>query len=304
MSLRVASFVSGGGTTMDKTFRTAQCGKIPWITPALVVASKPEIWAIKCAYELEIPCEVLQDPKNSAEILRLLYKYDIDVIFQNGYLPRMPSEIVSIYSREFLNPDFINTKEWQKLHDFNEGFGCGIYEWLFSKPQLRYIFNQHPGSVRSDHLDFGGQGMWGSRVTAARVLYLLATWAKWPKVFTESTVQHTHAELDKWILLWVKRLDFPELLHEFRSPSNLSRGTVWLKIHDQAIREKIMEFTGLVKDILLPMEHENVIELLQKVGRGETPEEHPAYRETLVPKAHAPTLAWAKSWAGILFPKG
>lgn len=43
MSLRVASFVSGGGTTMREAFRVAQNGEIPGIEPALVVASKPGI---------------------------------------------------------------------------------------------------------------------------------------------------------------------------------------------------------------------------------------------------------------------
>lgn len=43
MSLRVASFVSGGGTTMQQAFLAAQAGDIPGIEPALVIAQKPGI---------------------------------------------------------------------------------------------------------------------------------------------------------------------------------------------------------------------------------------------------------------------
>ena len=111
MSLRLAPFVSGGGTTMDSAIQAIQSGKVPGIEPALVVASKPGIEAIGKAVKRKVPVEVIENTLDPVEILLYLYRYNIDLIFQNGYLPKVPKEIVQIYSREFLDPRFMETEE-------------------------------------------------------------------------------------------------------------------------------------------------------------------------------------------------
>lgn len=270
MTLNVASFVSGGDTTMEKAFQAIKAWEVPWINPALVVASKRNIWAIEKAIKLGVPREILKDTKDPVEILQLLYQYKINIVFQNGYLPMMPEEVI----------------------------------WMYSHNGTSSIYNQHPGPVRADHRDFGGKGMYGSRVTAARVLYLLITWAKEDDVFTESTVQYTAPKADEWVLLSAKRLNFPEEFEEFKDAHELNTGNIWSRIVFPSVQDAIRGFTEKIQKLLLPIEHENVIELLQKIGRREELEEDPIYRESLVPEDRVPVLEWAKTQGGVLFPKG
>lgn len=304
MTLNVASFVSSGGTTMEKAFQAIKAWEVPWINPALVVASKRNIWAIEKALKLGVPREILKDTKDPVEILQLLYQYKIDIVFQNGYLPMMPKEVIQVFSREAVNAWVFDSWETGR-ENFINNLDDDVYNWLMSKDRFSLdIFNQHPGPVRADHRDFGGKGMYGSRVTAARALYLLMTWAKGDDVFTESTVQCVHPEFDKWVLLSAKRLNFPEEFEEFKDAHELNTGNIWSRIVFPSVQDAIRGFTEKIQKLLLPIEHENVIELLQKIGRREELEEDPIYRESLVPEDRVPVLEWAKTQGGVLFPKG
>jgi phosphoribosylglycinamide formyltransferase-1 len=68
------------------------------------------------------------------------------------------------------------------------------------------MLNQHPGPIRPGQLDFGGWGMFGKRVHAARLLF--ARRCDRPEaLFTEATVQFVGLEPDSGAVFHRRRLD-------------------------------------------------------------------------------------------------
>lgn len=143
-ALQHASFISGGGTTMEAILKAQHAGHIPGLRTALVVVSKPDAGGIKKALGQELPQQniVVIEPKHyktldgkldseafGEALLHELHKREIEVVTQNGWLPLTPANVIDAYQGK--------------------------------------IFNQHPGPLPW----FGGKGMYGSRVHAAVMLY-------------------------------------------------------------------------------------------------------------------------------------
>ncbi len=162
--VRLAMFISGGGTTMEAIGKACKFGELKGLVkPVLVVSSSPNAGGIKKAEELHIPVEIVERsrfPKGSSgqkefgkEILRILSKYSPDVITQNGWLPLTPENVI---------------------YKFREN-----------------IFNQHPGPVP----DFGGQGMYGRRVHAAVIIFNRLVQRQEP--YTLMIAQRVHPNFDE-----------------------------------------------------------------------------------------------------------
>lgn len=143
MKERLASLISGGGTTMQEIVKACQSGKIP-MDIACVISSNPTAGGIEKARRLGIPDKDIiivdqndfrgsdkkVDPESfGLKILKELRDRGVTIVTQNGWMPLTPPHVIDEYK---------NT-----------------------------IFNQHPGPLP----DFGGQGMYGRRVHAARLLY-------------------------------------------------------------------------------------------------------------------------------------
>lgn len=167
MTERLATFVSGGGTTMQEMIKECQSGKLP-IDIACVLSSNPTAGAIEKARRLGIPERdiVVVDPGNfrgdngkidqeefGYKIVQVLREHDATVVTQNGWLPKTP-EIV------------INAFPWN-------------------------IFNQHPGPVP----EFGGKGMFGRRVHTAVLLFNRMTRREEP--WTEAIAQWVYCDYDQ-----------------------------------------------------------------------------------------------------------
>lgn len=167
--------------------------------------------------------------------------------------------------------------------------------WMPLTPQnviekfARNIINQHPGPLDPGRPDFGGKGMYGARVVCARLLYCFFTQEQHP--WTESTVHYVTEEFDKGSILRVAELPFASPDRKI-APENVEGST--------PVQEYVKHATKKLQEELLELEHENVIQTLAALARGE----HPSFtRESpLVVDTQALTLA--KRWAIRLFPQG
>jgi folate-dependent phosphoribosylglycinamide formyltransferase PurN len=242
MKERLAILISGEGTTMQAIIKACRSGKIP-IDVACIVSSSVNAGGIKRAKSLGIS----------------------------------PKKIIVINPNEFKNTD---NKIDQK------SFGLKIIEklrahkvtiitqngWLPLTPQVvideyeNRIFNQHPGPIP----DFGGKGMYGRRVHAARLIFTRLIKRDF---WTEAIVQKVHKDFDKGIVVKsVKVAILPD-------------DTV------EDLRERV-----------LPFEHKIQIELLQDIVRGKVKEQ--TERKTSVRLDERKILDEAKKIGKLLYPKG
>jgi phosphoribosylglycinamide formyltransferase 1 len=243
MRERLATLISGGGTTMQEIIKACQSGRVP-MDVACVIASNSQAGGIEKAKKLGIPEKniIIVDPNNFREvggkinqekfgetILKELKLRGTTVVTQNGWLPLTPEPVINEYS--------------------------GM------------IFNQHPGPVP----EFGGKGMYGKRVHAARLLFVRQTKRDF---FTEAIAQRVHKDFDQ--------------------------GKV-VKSHQIEIKPG-----DTVEDLqqrVLPVEHQVQIELLEDVARGKV-KELSARDRVLVRPEETHILHEAKNTAILLYPHG
>jgi len=151
------------------------------------------------------------------------------------------------------------------------------------------IINQHPGPLDPGRPDFGGKGMFGARVVCARLLYCFFTNEEHP--WTESTVHYVTEEFDKGTI--IRSVELP-----FSAPDRkIGPENVEMSI---PVAEYVKHVTKLIQEELLPIEHENVIQTLASLARGETPtciREQPLVADTQM-------LTQSKRLAIKLFPNG
>lgn len=238
MSERLASFISGGGTTMEQIGIAYKKGEIP-IKPVLVVSSNPKAGGIEKASRLGIPHVVVnpddfrgEDRKVDQEgfglaLLKVLRYNGVTVITQNGWMPLTPEPVID---------------------EFKET-----------------IFNQHPGPVP----EFGGQGMYGRRVHATRLLFTRMTKRDH---WTVATAQRVHKNYDQGAVVRATRVDI---------------------LPDDTVDD--------LQQRVLPVEHRTQIDLLKDVASGNI-REIPV--EKLVRLGEEKALFVAKQSARLLYPHG
>lgn len=183
--LRIASLISGDGSTMEQIALACQNEAIRGVELACVIASKKSAAGIEKAKRLRVPVYVI-DPGNFKKadgsrdhaafgetILDVLTENEIDNVTQNGWMPLTPENVIKFYNG--------------------------------------HIFNQHPGPVP----EFGGKGMYGLRVHAAVLYFHNAAGTVNPT--TEVIAQHVDPEFDKGAVVKsakveIKPNDTPETL--------------------------------------------------------------------------------------------
>ena len=133
--IQIAVFVSGGGTNLQALIDAEQAGQIHSGHLALVVASKPGVYALERAEKAGIPSVVVSrkgcagQDEFEAQILAALEEHHIDMIVLAGFL--------SILSADF-------TRRWPNR-----------------------ILNVHPALIPS----FCGKGYYGLKVHEAALAY-------------------------------------------------------------------------------------------------------------------------------------
>ena len=107
--LRIAVLVSGGGTNLQAIIDAKAAGRIENGALALVVASRPGIFALERAQKADIPTAVVrrkdfadQDAFDQA-LLGLLADYQIDLVVLAGYLTILSPTVIRAYPRRILN---------------------------------------------------------------------------------------------------------------------------------------------------------------------------------------------------------
>ena len=131
--VKIAVFVSGGGTNLQAILDAADRGELPHGEISLVLSSKPDVYALERAKNHGVPTAVVSRKETGdrfeAEILRSLAAHGIEMIVLAGFM--------SILSENF-------TGQWEKR-----------------------IINVHPALIPS----FCGKGYWGLHVHEAALAY-------------------------------------------------------------------------------------------------------------------------------------
>lgn len=107
--LKVAVLVSGGGTNLQAILDAKAAGQIPHGEIALVVASRPDAFALTRAQNAGVPTGVVRRkdyPYSTAfddALLDTLKAAQIDLIVLAGYLTILSPRIIAAYPRRILN---------------------------------------------------------------------------------------------------------------------------------------------------------------------------------------------------------
>ena len=107
--VNVAVLVSGGGTNLQALIDAKAAGSLPNAKLALVIASKPGVYALERAKAANIPSEVVcrkdfdsQEAFDSA-MLETLRRYDIGAVVLAGYLSIVGAPVVAAYPDKIIN---------------------------------------------------------------------------------------------------------------------------------------------------------------------------------------------------------
>lgn len=101
--------VSGGGTNLQAIIDAKGRGEIPHAELALVIASRPDAYALTRAANAGIPSAVVRKTKDktmeeySCELLSVLAENKIDVIVLAGFLTILPQTVIAAYDHRILN---------------------------------------------------------------------------------------------------------------------------------------------------------------------------------------------------------
>lgn len=236
---RLGSLVSGGGSTMEQIVLASQNGWLQ-MDVACVLASKEGIGAIKKANSYGIALEIVNPDE---------FRGDDGKVDQYGF-----GQVI-LRSLQKHGVTVVTQNGWLPLTPENV---IDTYKDA--------IFNQHPGPVP----EFGGKGMYGRRVHAARLLFTRMTKRDY---WTEAIAQRVHEDYDRGVVVKSQQVEI---------------------------------FPGDIVDDLqqrvLPIEHGVQIELLKDVTRGEVKEVERKF--LLIKPGEEHVLFEAKKIAKLLYPNG
>ena len=104
---RIAVFVSGGGTNLEAILKEAEAGRIPHGEIALVLASKPGVYALERAKNHGIPSVAVSrkdDPDTfESRISKKLAEYRIDMIVLAGFLSILSADFTDRWDGRIIN---------------------------------------------------------------------------------------------------------------------------------------------------------------------------------------------------------
>jgi phosphoribosylglycinamide formyltransferase-1 len=264
MKHNLAILISGSGSTMAAIVDAVRAGNLPGIEIVLVVSSRATAPGIEKARERGIPVEVVRrkDFINAAafgdKLLEVCRRYHVTLVSQNGWLPLTPGNLIEQYSGR--------------------------------------IINQHPGPLDPEHgHDFGGSGMYGRRVLAARILYC---WYTGSDYWTEATTHQVTAGFDEGGVLCRTRVPVPALTVQESVSADCG-----VSAEVQVNREAVVSAVTELQKALLPVEHRTVIQTLTAFCKGK---EVPVLTRStpLIPPAQYSILNNVKQLAIQLYPHG
>ena len=172
--MRIALLISGEGTTAATIITACKSGQLKNVEPVLVIASREGIDGIKRAIDAGMKPKdvVVVNPKTFSAlddfgqaILQNCEKCGVEFIGQYGWLCLTPANVIKKYD--------------------------GM------------MTNQHPGPLDPGRPDFGGKGMFGKRVHAARLCFVKKTNRD---SWSEATAQRVARKFDEGTVLKRKQV--------------------------------------------------------------------------------------------------
>jgi len=108
MKKRVAVFVSGGGTNLQVLLDAQATGALHSGEIALVIASKPGVYALERAEKAGVPAFAIPRrelglPEFEARCIALLEEYRIDYMVTAGFLTIFSEDFVSRFPKQIIN---------------------------------------------------------------------------------------------------------------------------------------------------------------------------------------------------------
>jgi phosphoribosylglycinamide formyltransferase-1 len=164
MNERLAILISGGGTTMQEIIKATQRGEVA-LDIACVIASSSSAGGIDKARRLGINNITVIDPTS--------FKVGSGKVDLDAFGLRLVQEL------QIHGASVVTQNGWLPFTPER------VIEAYFDT-----IFNQHPGPVP----EFGGKGMYGRRVHAARLEFIRRTNRDF---WTEAIAQRVHPEYDQ-----------------------------------------------------------------------------------------------------------
>jgi phosphoribosylglycinamide formyltransferase-1 len=239
---RLAMLISGGGTTMEQMGKACQSGEVP-MDIACVIASNPTAGGIEKARRLGIPEKdiVVVNPK--------------DFLGSNGKVSMTEFGVSLLEELRKRKVTVVTQNGWLPLTPESV---IGEFEDV--------IFNQHPGPVP----EFGGDGMFGKRVHAARLLFVGMTQRD---CWTEAIAQRVHQDFDQGAVVKSATVDI---------------------LPDDTVDD--------LQQRVLPIEHFVQIELLKDIAAGVVREAQ--NRPRLIRPEEEVLLTRVKKQAIALYPHG
>lgn len=101
--VRIAIFVSGGGTNCENLIR--HFGHSDFVKCALVVSNRADAYALVRAERLGVPTAVISKAQlnSPGELMPLLREYGIGFIVLAGFLPLIPAWLIDAFPRRIIN---------------------------------------------------------------------------------------------------------------------------------------------------------------------------------------------------------
>jgi phosphoribosylglycinamide formyltransferase 1 len=101
MKMRIAVAISGRGSNLEALL--SALGPSARAQVALVVSDRPEAAGLERARGRGIPAEALSRPDDGDEWLRLLWRFQIDLVVLAGYLKLIPAPVIASYRGRIIN---------------------------------------------------------------------------------------------------------------------------------------------------------------------------------------------------------
>lgn len=171
--LRIALLISGKGSTAAAIIRQFKDSSM--VIPVCAIASSPQAGLAnliragmdeKSTYVIS-PKMMSSSSQFGEALIKLCKKHEVDLVGHYGWLVKTPANLIAEYKD--------------------------------------MIINQHPGPLDPGRkMDFGGKGMYGKRVHAARLNFVKATDKDW---WTEVTCHRVTEEYDEGAIL--DRVEIP-----------------------------------------------------------------------------------------------
>jgi phosphoribosylglycinamide formyltransferase 1 len=101
MKMRIAVAISGRGSNLEALLGALGPGARAQV--ALVVSDRPEATGLNRARDRRLPAETLVHPDDGDEWLRLLWRFQIDLVVLAGYVKLVPAPVIAAYRGRIIN---------------------------------------------------------------------------------------------------------------------------------------------------------------------------------------------------------